>query len=148
MTDPRERPDDRTALDELDRDECFRLLSTMPIGRLAVCTSGQAPLVVPVNFGLDGDVVVFRSDQGTTLQALQRGPVTFECDAIDPYHRIGWSVLVHGVLAQATTEQVDRVCVEPWAPGPKSQWIQLSPATVTGRRLRLLDVPEDRPGYL
>src|SRR6266508_4316639 len=61
-----ETVDDDTAraeLDELDRDECFRLLASVPVGRIAVCGPGQAPLVVPVNFALDGDVIVFRTDE-------------------------------------------------------------------------------------
>jgi len=139
---------DRTTLDELDREECLRLLASMPVGRIAAGRPGQAPLVVPVNYGLIGDVIIFRSDDGDKLRSLQRGPVTFEVDAIDAFHRIGWSVLVHGVVAEATPKQVERVCVQPWAPSPKSLWIQLLPAAITGRRLRLLDVPGDGSGYL
>lgn len=41
------------ALEDLSRDECFRLLADTTVGRLAVATPGAAPLVVPVNFLLD-----------------------------------------------------------------------------------------------
>jgi nitroimidazol reductase NimA-like FMN-containing flavoprotein (pyridoxamine 5'-phosphate oxidase superfamily) len=140
--------DERAALDPLGRDECVRLMASVPVGRVAVGRPGQAPFVAPVNFGLDGDIVVFRTDLGDKLQGLRNGHVTFQVDAFDPFHRTGWSVLVNGVAETATSDQVERVDVRPWAPGPKSWWIQLRPALITGRRLRLVDSPGDDRGYL
>ena len=63
--------------------------------RIAVVIGGQ-PLVFPVNFTLDGDAVVFRTDEGTKLHAARNGPVAFECDGIDPVYHTGWSVLATG----------------------------------------------------
>jgi len=139
---------DLSALDPIDRDECLRLMASVPVGRIAVCRPAQAPLVLPVNFGLDGDVIVFRTDGGEKLLGLRNGPVTFEVDAFDPFHRTGWSVLVHGFAEKATSEQVERIDVRPWAPGPKSSWVQLRPVLITGRKLTLLDQPGDSRGYL
>jgi nitroimidazol reductase NimA-like FMN-containing flavoprotein (pyridoxamine 5'-phosphate oxidase superfamily) len=52
-------------LDEIERDECLELLATQSIGRLAVPDHGYyPPHIVPVNFALDDDKVVFRSDSG------------------------------------------------------------------------------------
>ena len=84
--------EDRTVLDEISREECLALIGTVPIGRVAVGVAGQAPLVMPVNFALDADLVVFRTDEGDKLQGLRRWPVTFQVDSFDPYHRTGWSV--------------------------------------------------------
>ena len=53
----------RTGLEELDRDECLRLLRSATLGRLAVVIGGQ-PLVFPVNFTLDGDAVVSADRRG------------------------------------------------------------------------------------
>ena len=55
-------------LDVLDRRECLHLLATQSVGRLAVATP-EGPLVVPVNFVLDGESIVFRSDRGSKLFA-------------------------------------------------------------------------------
>ena len=138
----------RTVLDELDRDECLRLLATVPVGHIAVGAAGQAPLVMPVNFALDGDIVVFRSDSGDKLRGMRAWPVTFQVDAFDPYHRTGWSVMIHGVAEDATRDQIDRLTVATWAPGPKIWWVQIRPSRITGRGLRLVDLPGDGRGYL
>ena len=137
---------DRTVLDDLDRDECLRLLRTVPVGRIAVGNPGQAPLVMPVNFGLDGDIVVFRSDEGDKLGGMRKWPVTFQVDAFDPDLRTGWSVMIHGIATDATTEQSERVAVHPWSPGIKQWWVQILPALITGRRIRPIDTPSDRRG--
>ena len=54
----------------LDRDQCLRLLAEDEIGRLAVI-AGNTPAIFPVNYALDGDTIVFRTDPGTKLA---RGP--------------------------------------------------------------------------
>ena len=54
-------------LEELEHDECLKLLATMSIGRVAIVIDDRGPLVVPVNYALDGDVVVFRSGAGSKL---------------------------------------------------------------------------------
>lgn len=74
-------------LEELPRDECFELLRSRPVGRLAVSLTGRAPLVVPVNFVVDGDDIVFQSYAGTKLTALRDQPVSFQVDEIDPWRR-------------------------------------------------------------
>jgi Pyridoxamine 5'-phosphate oxidase len=45
----------------LDRDQCLRLLADEVIGRLAVI-AGNTPAIFPVNYALDGDTIVFRTD--------------------------------------------------------------------------------------
>ncbi|MGH9248153.1 MAG: pyridoxamine 5'-phosphate oxidase family protein [Acidimicrobiales bacterium] len=57
-------------LEVIQCDECLRLLAGDEIGRLAVI-SGNTPIVLPVNYALDGETVVFRTDSGTKLD---RGP--------------------------------------------------------------------------
>ena len=90
------RIDSRTGMEELDRDECMRLLADSPLGRLAVVVADH-PLVFPVNFTLDGNAIVFRTDRGTKLHGARNGPVAFECDGIDREYHTGWSVLVQGI---------------------------------------------------
>ena len=84
-----------TSVEWLDRDECLRLLAADEVGRLAVVV-GHAPMIVPVNYRLDGDRVVFRSDPGTKVDYGLRSPVAFEIDGIDRAAHTGWSVVVTG----------------------------------------------------
>ena len=122
-------------MDELTREECLRLLAARPIGRLAVVTAEGLPMIVPVNYVLDGDTVLFRTDAGTKVDGLRRHPVAFEVDDIDPDDRTGWSVLVQGIAHEVAPEEVGRAAVHPWAGGEKRQWVRIVPRSISGRRL-------------
>jgi hypothetical protein len=130
--------DRRTGLAEIDRDECLRLIASSPIGRLAVVVAGR-PLVFPVNFTLDGEAVVFRTDRGTKLHGARNGPVAFECDGIDTGYHTGWSVLVVGeaeeVRDPADLRRLDRLPLGPWCAAPKPTWLRLRTRSITGRRI-------------
>lgn len=124
-------------LEEIDRDECLRLLATRSVGRLAVAEPGQAPLVVPVNYALVGESIVFRSDPGTKLRLLVTEPVSFQVDDIDPAQRSGWSVLLQGLAYRASEREIDEaVHLHSFAPGRKDYWVRLVPKSITGRRIR------------
>ena len=45
---------------DLNRDECLELLGAMSVGRIAY-TTDDGPRVLPVNYVLEGDSVVFRT---------------------------------------------------------------------------------------
>ena len=148
--DPGAEPDDNAAggLEQLSRDECLQLLGTLAIGRIAVPTAQGSPLVVPVNFVLDGEVVVFRTDPGSKLDGLRQHPVSFQVDSVDPFRRTGWSVLVQGVAYEATPLEVEHLTVESWTGGEKQHWVRLVPLEVTGRRIHLPEIKRDERGYL
>jgi len=138
-----------STLDVLTREECFRYLGTVPVGRLAVATLENGPLVVPVNFVLDGEVVVFRSDPGTKMRLLRGNPVSFEVDFVDPFHRTGWSVLLRGFAYEATPWEVEHLPVDPWPDGERHHWVRLVPSEVSGRRLQhVMELTGDSRGYL
>ncbi|HZQ28318.1 MAG TPA: pyridoxamine 5'-phosphate oxidase family protein [Acidimicrobiales bacterium] len=142
-------PAPRPTLSELTRDECFDLLNTQVVGRLAVAAPGQAPLVVPVNFVVDGDAIVFRSDAGTKLALLSTNPVSFQVDVVDPNRRGGWSVLASGRAGEVGSWEVGHLAVEPWAGGDKRRWVRLIVERVTGRRLEPPELSwQDSRGYL
>jgi nitroimidazol reductase NimA-like FMN-containing flavoprotein (pyridoxamine 5'-phosphate oxidase superfamily) len=136
------------ALAELSPEECLQLLAAFSIGRLAVAVPDSPPLVVPVNYVLDGDVVVFRSDAGSKLSALRQHPVSFQLDSIDPLHRTGWSVLIQGIAYEATSHEIAHLNISPWAPGEKSHWVRILPAIITGRVISFADEPGSSRGYL
>jgi nitroimidazol reductase NimA-like FMN-containing flavoprotein (pyridoxamine 5'-phosphate oxidase superfamily) len=129
-----------TALQWIDRQECLRLLQTDSIGRLAVL-DGPAPTILPVNYALDGEDIVFRTDPGLKLDAGPRSRASFEVDAFDRATRSGWSVVVSGRLEEVTRydaprwARVQALAVDPWAGGDKSHWMRLVGTKVTGRRL-------------
>ncbi len=130
---------------ELTKDECFRLLSGQHLGRLAL-TDDHGPIALPVNYVLDQHTVLFRTAEGTKLDAATRGArVAFEIDGVDEATRTGWSVLVRGEAAlitdQAELARVRALPLYPWAPGAKGHYIRILPALLSGRRIALPDAP-------
>jgi uncharacterized protein len=135
-----------TRMEELDEDECRRLLAEHPLGRLAIVEFG-GPMIFPVNYVFDQDLVVFRTDPGTKLDAAkERESVAFEVDAADASTRTGWSVVVRGTLADITDPaqlaRVRALPLYPWAPGEKTRYVRVRPASISGRRIR---IPDDLP---
>ena len=131
---------------ELTRSECFRLLASHHLGRV-VLMDELGPAAFPVNYVLHGHAVLFRSDEGSKLDAALRGArVAFQIDGADQVSRTGWSVLVRGeaveVVDSGDLAQVRELPLYPWAPGAKSHYVRLLPALLTGRRIV---VPEDAP---
>ena len=83
--------EERTGLEVLDDKECQLLLGRATLGRLAAVVDGR-PSIFPVNFRRYGGSVVFRSDEGTKLDAAAREqPVALEVDEVDSRERSGWS---------------------------------------------------------
>jgi len=143
----------------IDREECLRLVGTLSIGRLAVSIAGDAPLVVPINFVLDGDAVVFRTDPGSKLHALNGDPLdaaqisthanaSFQVDLIDPLHHTGWSVLIRGLAYETARPQAADQLIESWAPGDKDHWVRLVPSAISGRRISVPELAWDTRGYM
>jgi uncharacterized protein len=133
-------------LEVLAEDECRRLLAEHHLGRLAIGDFG-GPMIFPVNYVVYEDMVVFRTDPGSKLDAAaERELVTFEVDAADEATRTGWSVVVRGALAEVTDpgdlERLRALPLYPWAPGEKTRHVRVRPASVTGRRIR---IPDDLP---
>jgi len=127
--------------EDLSVDECLELLRSHQFGRIAVIIDGN-PIVFPVNYGIDGDAVVFRTAPGTKLSGAAMGRVAFEIDGTDESARSGWSVIVQGVGSEITgaldhrSEQLRHLDVQPWVPGEQARWVEILPKSVTGRRLR------------
>jgi uncharacterized protein len=140
-------PDERQSLSVLSEGECLALLQSANVGRVAVSRAMGAPLVVPVNFVLDGRVIVFRTAVGTKLFSLRTSPISFQVDQIDRFRRTGWSVLVEGFAYEATHWEVDHLDLEPWPAGAKEHWVRLVPSQITGRILPPPVAEFDARGY-
>ncbi|MER5408749.1 pyridoxamine 5'-phosphate oxidase family protein [Streptomyces sp. NPDC002769] len=125
---------------ELDREECLRLLSRVPIGRV-VHTRHALPAVLPVNFSLDADfAVVMRTSADSELVAAIDGAViAFEADEVDASARSGWSVVVTGRAAMVTDPdehgRLTRTGPRSWVASPVEVFIRVEPELVTGRQL-------------
>jgi nitroimidazol reductase NimA-like FMN-containing flavoprotein (pyridoxamine 5'-phosphate oxidase superfamily) len=130
-------PPVQAKLEDLTRTECMANLRRQEVGRVAIPLPNAAPLVVPVNYVMDGDVVVFRSDPGAKLDAIERGPVSFEVDEVDRVTRTGWSVLVTGTAHVADPDEVDDLRLEAWVAGTKDHWVRIVPSSITGCRISL-----------
>jgi nitroimidazol reductase NimA-like FMN-containing flavoprotein (pyridoxamine 5'-phosphate oxidase superfamily) len=130
---------DRNGLQVLDREQCVRLLQRATVGRVGI-TSGALPAVLPVNFHVDDDRIVFRTGQGTKLDAATRDAVVaFEADEIDPAGRTGWSVMVTGVAQEVTDAGERQRLVEHvsprWVPGDDGRVVAITMELVSGRRI-------------
>jgi nitroimidazol reductase NimA-like FMN-containing flavoprotein (pyridoxamine 5'-phosphate oxidase superfamily) len=130
---------DRNGLEVLGREECLRLLGSMTLGRIGV-SSGALPCVLPVNFRLVDEQVVFRTGVGTKLESATRNAVVaFEVDHMDPMSHEGWSVVVTGVAREVVDED-DRAELETdriprWAPHGDGRVVAVSTDIISGRRI-------------
>ncbi|MGV3758893.1 MAG: pyridoxamine 5'-phosphate oxidase family protein [Actinomycetota bacterium] len=130
---------DRNGLEVLGRDECLRLLASASLGRLGI-TTGALPTVLPVNYRLVGDQVVFRTGTGSKLDAAtDNAVVAFEVDDMDPVWHTGWSVVVTGVAREVSDPDeltaIEVSSIPHWAPDHASRVVAVSTEIVTGRRV-------------
>jgi uncharacterized protein len=127
-------------LETLDRDECLKLLTTVPVGRIGV-SIGALPAVLPVNFKLVGTNIVIRTVPGTKLDAATtHAVVAFEVDSFAPDGSWGWSVLVQGVSSEvsdpAQLAALSASTVRAWAfdDGEAERFVRIDTSFVSGRR--------------
>jgi nitroimidazol reductase NimA-like FMN-containing flavoprotein (pyridoxamine 5'-phosphate oxidase superfamily) len=129
-------------IEELDEDQCLKLISEGGIGRIAY-VGRFGPAVLPVNYELLDKAVVFRTAANGPLdEDLRTGiegadyKVAFEIDSIDLATRRGWSVLIQGPAHHLAGDERDAaVRVEPWAPGDREMMVRIVPSRITGRRV-------------
>ncbi|MDY6869115.1 MAG: pyridoxamine 5'-phosphate oxidase family protein [Actinomycetota bacterium] len=120
----------------LPESDCWKLLSSVTLGRLVTSVDGQ-PEIFPVNFVVQRRTVLFRTAEGTKLMSTAiNHNVLFEAD--DHNVAEGWSVVVKGV-AKILHDEDERAEAEaaqilPWTSTTKQHYVRIRPLTVTGRR--------------
>jgi nitroimidazol reductase NimA-like FMN-containing flavoprotein (pyridoxamine 5'-phosphate oxidase superfamily) len=130
------------AIGVLTEDECLVILGSHDLGRIAFDVQDRVE-ILPVNYGIEGRIIVFRSDVGTKLAAVRESAVAFEVDGWDPASGIGWSVVAKGRAEEITTnlgraaEHLRWIPVHPAAPGERCHWIAIKPTEITGRRFQV-----------
>lgn len=131
---------DRNGLEVLDREDCLRLLAGRSLGRLGLSIEAL-PVILPVNFRLVDDRIVFRTSSGSKFDAATRhAVVAFEVDDMDPFGHTGWSVLVTGVARQVDDpEELAALAgagIPRWAPSEGEHVVELPLTMISGRRIR------------
>jgi uncharacterized protein len=130
---------DEAALKQLSRNECLRLMKSVPVGRI-IYTRQALPAVELVNFALDNGDIIIRTDRsGKLAAALREAVVAFEADSVDTDRRVGWSVTAVGHSHEVTNrDEIDRLArIGPfsWAPGERNHFIRICPGILNGQRL-------------
>jgi uncharacterized protein len=137
---------DEEPLEELSESECWTLLRSVDVGRLATPGAAGGIEIFPVNHVVDQGSLVFRTAMGTKLSsAVDAQEVAFEADNVactysqqveDP-----WSVVVHGTAALISREvelfDSFELAVHPWHDSNKPYFVRLVPTVVSGLRFRI-----------
>ncbi|MEU2716620.1 pyridoxamine 5'-phosphate oxidase family protein [Streptomyces sp. NPDC007205] len=131
-------------LRDLGPEECRTLLSTHGVGRVAVSAPDGRPVVVPVNYEVVEDTIVFRTTPDSVTATAAEKEVAFEVDHVDETLSQGWSVLAVGPARVVTEpEAVRRLSrhahTTPWAGGQRDMWVSIRPTRLTGRRITPAD---------
>ena len=124
-------------VEELAEEECWELLGTKRVGRVAH-NDPEGPVVVPVNYVFHDGFVLFRiSPYSRLADRLRDGAASFQVDHVDEEARTGWSVLVRGHAARAKGWELPEAGSRPtpWAEGGRNLHVRLSPHHVSGVRL-------------
>lgn len=115
----------------IDSDECRRLISDAVVGRVSWVSEEDGIQVLPVNYAMVGDRIVFRVAEGSVLEQLAEPvEVAFQVDDLDPETATGWAVLVHG---RSGPWSGDVPGLAPWAPGRREVTVAIEPISWSGR---------------
>ena len=131
---------DRAGLEILHLGDCFGLLGSVPVGRIGFLAGGEV-VILPVNFLVDGQDVVFRTAPGSKLSSIEVGHyVGFEADAYDPATHSGWSVAASGLAEIVEDEdevaRLDALGLLTWGGKDASLvWVRIRPSSISGRRI-------------
>ena len=125
---------------ELSGEECQRLLRAGTVGRVAVSTP-RGPHIVPVNYVVSGDSVIFRTSPYSVLGSHARNSLlAFEIDHIEPARELSWSVVVRGRCEfiddpRELDAAEDASRPTAWAAGSRNLFLRLPLTEVSGRYL-------------
>ena len=113
-------------------------MGSTSVGRVGFVDE-DGPVVLPVNYVLDGETVLFRtSPHNSVSRNVDSAVVAFEVDEFDDYTQSGWSVLVRGSASFVDPEDLpgdEALRPFPWADGVRTLFVRITPRSVTGRRL-------------
>jgi len=122
---------------ELTTDECWQLVKTSQLGRMALDSIDGRPDLFPLNFLVHDGSLFVRSAPGTKLRSIAANPaVAFEVDGFDETSY--WSVVIranaHRMDVDADIEASGVLELVSWSPTAKHDFVQLIPVAISGRR--------------
>jgi nitroimidazol reductase NimA-like FMN-containing flavoprotein (pyridoxamine 5'-phosphate oxidase superfamily) len=126
-------------LERLTEEECLGLLRSATLGRVSLRID-ESPAILPINYAMLDDDVVFKTAAGSKLSAAIMGiRVAFEVDQVDESTGSAWSVLVVGYAEQirdeATRARVDALGLESWSPSDLPFVVRIDTRQISGRRI-------------
>lgn len=130
--------EDREAL-VLERPECVSLLAATTLGRVVICVEAL-PDVQPVSYVLDGNNVLFRTTDGSKLDAATRNAiVAFQADNLQRGGERSWTVTVVG-RAEVVTDpgeitRLSTLALPAWVADEPSHYVRIRMEVVQGRHL-------------
>ena len=125
---------------ELDRQQCYQLLATQDVARVA--WQAATLQILPVNYALfEGTIYIRTSPYSPVGNLAQPTDVALEVDEVDHERHTGWSVVVHGRSGSvaAPVDPSQRWAPEslmPWAAGLRILIVRVVPYEISGRLLR------------
>lgn len=129
---------------ELDDEQSWRLLDNTRHGRLVVSVAGEAD-IFPVNYVTSDRKLYLRTAPGNKLAQLTiNSTVLFEADGVLPDE--AWSVVLRGTARvldnSAELAAVEELGLKSWVPTLKDFYVEIVPASVSGRHFQLGEQPE------
>jgi nitroimidazol reductase NimA-like FMN-containing flavoprotein (pyridoxamine 5'-phosphate oxidase superfamily) len=129
---------------ELDDEQSWRLLDNTRHGRLVVTVAGEAD-IFPVNYVTSDRKLYLRTAPGNKLAQLTiNSTVLFEADGVLPDE--AWSVVLRGTARvldnSAELAAVEELGLKSWVPTLKDFYVEIVPASVSGRHFQLGEQPE------
>lgn len=139
--------DPRNGMAILDEDECWALLASQPVGRLAVAIGGEVE-IFPMNYLVHERTIVLKTAQGSKLAAIAANArVSFEIDGYTPESGDAWSVVVKGLAHElqrlSQIYAAEELPLFPWNASPKDFFVRVTPREVAGRRFSVVE--DQRP---
>jgi len=119
--------------DDLSRAECWELLASASVGRLALSIRAL-PLILPVRYAVDdASVAISLGRNGMPTASVHDAIVAFAVDQFDEESALGWMVQLQGRARLAPVGSGSE------GPGPidPGQVLRLAPGTVSGHRFTL-----------
>ncbi len=139
-------PDDLKPIEHLDSDECWRLLRTTSVGRLAVSVSDM-PDIFPVNYVVSNGHMLFRTAPGSKLAHVAvNKQVAFEADGMQG-DRV-WSVVVKGTALildkRSDIDAAEELLQHPMLTTDKFTFVEITAKEISG----ISFLPGPKPRHL
>ncbi|MDS1270709.1 pyridoxamine 5'-phosphate oxidase family protein [Lipingzhangella sp. LS1_29] len=128
------------AVELLSPETCMDLMRPGGVGRVAfMVAEGDSPEVLPVNYAVVDNEIVFRTAVDGFIAAALPARVSFQADRLHGVFSQGWSVLIKGdarvVGDPAERDDLASVNIRPWVGAAPGAHVVVTPTQLTGRRI-------------